>query len=119
MTTTASGRSRSAGIRTSSAKARETAVPVAAATFRLATRPSSASAPSTVSRSQRPPGHLAHGALAPGGAGVGPRHAGVDPGLVDEDEAGGVDPGQVVPPRRPRLGHVLPVPLGGPERLFF
>ena len=66
-----------------------------------------------------PPGHLAHGALSPGGAGVGPRHAGVDAGLVDEDQAGGIDAGQLGPPRRPRLGHVLPVPLGGLERLFF
>jgi len=58
MTTSASGRSRSAGIRTSSAKARKTAVPVAAVTPRLATIPSSASAPITVSRSHRPRGTL-------------------------------------------------------------
>src|SRR5689334_4648042 len=49
MTTSASGRSRSAGVRTSSAKARKTAVPVAAATPRPATIPSSARAPITVS----------------------------------------------------------------------
>jgi hypothetical protein len=66
-----------------------------------------------------PPGHLAHGALSPGGAGVGPRHPGVDPGLVDEDEAGGVDPGQLGAPRGPRLGHVLAIPLGGLDGLFF
>jgi hypothetical protein len=62
-----------------------------------------------------PPGQLARGPLPPGGASVGAGHAGVDPGLVDEHEAGGVDPGQLGPPR---LGHVLPVPLGGLERLF-
>src|SRR3954454_12435696 len=119
MTTSASGRSRSAGIRASSVKARKTAVPVAAATPLLATRPSSASAPITVSRSPPPPGHLADGAPSPGGAGVGPRHPGVDAGLVDEHEAGGVDPGQLGAPRPPRLGHVLAVLLGGLDGLFF
>src|SRR3954447_24536123 len=44
---------------------------------------------------------------------------GVDAGLVDEHEAGGVDPGQLVAPHPPRLGHVLPVLLGGLDRLFF
>src|SRR3954468_22261226 len=94
MTTSASGRSRGAGIRTSSAKAGKTAVPVAAATLRLATIPSGASAPRTGGRSHRPHGASLTPAPPLGGAGVGPRHAGVDAGLVDEDEAGGVDPGQ-------------------------
>src|SRR4051794_5357998 len=121
MTTSASGRSRSAGIRTSSVTARKTAVPVAAATLRLATRPSSASAPITVSRSQRPHGTLpvARRPLPPGGAGVGAGHPGVDAGLVDEDQAGGIDAGQLGAPGPPRLGHALAIPLGGLERLFF
>ena len=66
-----------------------------------------------------PPGHLAHRAPPLGGAGVGAGHAGVDAGLVDEHEATGVDPGQLGAPHPPRLGHVLPVLLGGPDRLFF
>src|SRR4051812_489422 len=119
MTTSASGRSRNAGTRTCSTKARNTAVPVAAATLRLATTPSGASAPRTVSRSQRPPGHLARRPLRPGGAGAGAGHPGVDAGLVDEDQAGGIGPGQPGAPGPPRLGDVLAVLLGGLDRLFF
>ena len=94
----------------------EDGLPVAAATPRLATIPSSASAPSTVSRS------TVHGYLPtarrPGGAGQGARHAGVDAGLVDEHEAGRVDPGRLGAPRPPRLGDILTVPLGGLDAPF-
>src|SRR5207245_2223429 len=62
--------------------------------------------------------HRPHGAPPLGGAGVGTRHAGVDPGPVDEDEAGGVGPDQPGAPGPPRLGDVLAVPLGGLDRLF-
>src|SRR5215213_5004238 len=64
------------------------------------------------------PRHLTGRPPAAPGASVGARHPGVDPGLVDEDQAGGVDAVQVLPPRPPRLGHVLAILLGGPERLF-
>jgi hypothetical protein len=50
---------------------------------------------------------------------VRPGHPGVDPGLVEEDQAARVDPGQLGAPGRPRLGDIIPVLLGGPERLFF
>src|SRR3954470_24336778 len=117
--TSASGRSRSAGIRTSSAKARKTAVPVAAATLLLATRPPSPERADHGQPLPPPPRHLARRPLPPGGAGVGAGHPGVDPGLVDEDQAGGIDPGQPGAPGPPRLGHVLAVSLGGLDRLFF
>ena len=73
----------------------------------------------TVSRSQRPQGTVPSARRPPArGAAVGPGHAGVDPGLVEEHEPAWVDPGQLGPPRRPPLDDVGPVPLGGPERLF-
>ncbi len=53
------------------------------------------------------------------GAAVDPGHPGVAPALVEEDEAARIEAGQLLPPRRPRLGDVLPLLLGGPERLFF
>jgi hypothetical protein len=65
-----------------------------------------------------PPGHLAGRPPPARGAGVGPRHAGVDAGLVDEDEAPGIDPGQLLSPRPACLGDVLALLLGRPERLF-
>src|SRR5215207_2896339 len=113
MTTMASGRWSRVGISTCSTKARNTAVPVAAAMLMPATTPSSARAPSTVSRFQCPhgtlptapcPRHLAHGALTCSGTGVSPGHPGVDPALVKEDEALGVHLGQLGPPVVPRLG---------------
>jgi hypothetical protein len=54
----ASGRLRSAGASTCSTKAKNTAVLVAAAMLMVASTPSAASAPSTVSRLQRPHGTL-------------------------------------------------------------
>jgi hypothetical protein len=90
----------------------------------LAITPSSASAPTTVRRSHRQrrcrsPQDLADGPPPARGAAVGPGQAGVDAGLVEEDEPARVDPGQLGAPCRARPGDILPVLLGGPERLFF
>ena len=83
----ASGRSRSAGASTCSTNARNTAVLVAAAMLMHATTPSRARAPITVSRFQCPQGTLP-GARSPSGRpGVGPGQPGVDPALVEEDQA--------------------------------
>ena len=65
-----------------------------------------------------PPGHRARGPPSPWGAGVGPGHPGVDAALVQEHQAPRLDPGQLGPPRRPGLGQLGPVPLGGARRLF-
>jgi hypothetical protein len=124
MTTIASGRSRSAGARTRSANARNTAVIVAAATLVHPGPPSSASAPMTVSPSQRPWGSVPSvrypRAARPWGRAIRvsiPSTASLS--SVDEDQPPGIDPGHLGAPRLPRLGHVLATPLGGPERLFF
>jgi hypothetical protein len=66
-----------------------------------------------------PPGHLAQRAPAAPGTGVGPGQAGVDPALVQEDQAARIDPGQLGAPRRPLLEDIGAVLLGRPERLFF
>ncbi len=62
--------------------------------------------------------NLADRPLPARGPAVAPGQAGVDPGLIDEDEASRVDPGQLGTPPRPRLGDILPVLLGRPECLF-
>jgi hypothetical protein len=66
-----------------------------------------------------PPRHLAHGALTLGSTGVGPGHPGVDPALVKEDEALGVQLGQLGPPRVPRPGELGPVLLRRAQALFY
>src|SRR5215218_4074125 len=121
MTTSAPGRSRSAGARTCSTKARNTAVVVGAATVITAASPPRPRAPISVRRRQRPAGrHRASGPLAAPGPGEAARHARVDAALVDEDQPGRVEAagGDLRAPGVPLLGHVGAVPLGGPERLF-
>jgi hypothetical protein len=49
---------------------------------------------------------------------MGPRHIGLDPSLVDEDEMLGVQVRLVFAPDRPRDRDIGPVLLGGVERLF-
>ena len=64
---------------------------------------------------------MRHGADRPlpaRGSGVRPRHIGLDPGLVDEDEVLGVQAWLVLAPCRPRSRDVRPVLLGGMECLF-
>src|SRR5918993_1183647 len=56
--------------------------------------------------------------LAPRRPGVMAGHPGRDAALVDEDQAGGVGLGGLVAVGGALRGHVLPVLLGGPERLF-
>ena len=65
-----------------------------------------------------PPLHLTGGALTPGRAGVGSGHPGVDAALIQEHQAPGLDPGQLGPPRGPRLGQLRPLLLRGAQRLF-
>jgi hypothetical protein len=107
MTTMASGRWSRAGMSTCSTKARNTAVPVAAAhPERQATRGPRGDAHARNGPVERKgtehgqplpmsPRHLAHGALTCCGTGVSPGHPGVDPTLVKEDEALGVHFGQL------------------------
>jgi hypothetical protein len=61
---------------------------------------------------------LADGPLPAPSTAIGPGQASIDPGLIDEDEAGRVDPGQLGTPCRPGLGDILPVLLGRAEGLF-
>src|ERR1700736_4678765 len=56
--------------------------------------------------------------LSAGCEGVGPRHVGLNPGLVEEDEVFGDQAWLVLSPRRPRGGDVRTVLLGGMECLF-
>ena len=46
------------------------------------------------------------------------RHVGLGPGLVDEHQAGGIDPALVLHPLRPPARHVRTLPLGRDQRLF-
>jgi hypothetical protein len=64
------------------------------------------------------PRDLARGPLPAQGTAVSSGQAGIDPGLVEEDEPARVDPRQFGAPSRACLGHVLPFLLGRPERLF-
>jgi len=56
--------------------------------------------------------------LAERGTTVGPCHVGLDPSLVDEDQAMRVQPRLVLAPRRARRGDIRAILLGGMERLF-
>jgi hypothetical protein len=46
------------------------------------------------------------------------RHVGLGPGLVDEDEARGIDQALQLPPSRPVARHVRPVLLGRQDAFF-
>ena len=46
------------------------------------------------------------------------RHVGLGPGLVDEHQAGEIDPFPILGPLRPPTGNVGTVLLGGNQRLF-
>lgn len=60
---------------------------------------------------------LADHPLPARGTATGPGQAGIDPGLIDEDEASRIDPGQPGTPCRPCPGDILPVLPGRPKRL--
>ena len=45
-------------------------------------------------------------------------HIGLGPGLIDEDQAGRIDPLLIGPPLDPPAGDVLTIPLLGDQRLF-
>jgi hypothetical protein len=62
--------------------------------------------------------HGADRSLTTWGSGVRPRQVGLDPSLVDEDEALGAQICLVLAPSRPRDGDVRPVLLGGMECPF-
>jgi hypothetical protein len=46
------------------------------------------------------------------------RHVGFGPGLIDEHQAGGIDPIPILGPLRPSTGDIGTVLLGGNQRLF-
>jgi hypothetical protein len=45
-------------------------------------------------------------------------HIGFGPGLIDEHQAGGINPILILGPLRPSAGDIGPVLLGGNQRLF-
>ena len=64
-------------------------------------------------------GCLGNQPLAPrGAAAVGARHVGLGPGLVDEDQAGRIDPTLILPPLRAPPGDVGPILLAGVQAFF-
>src|ERR1051326_1296100 len=63
--------------------------------------------------------HAAEDALAARGTAMAPCHVGRNPGLVDEDQAVGLQEGLGGPPDDPRGSDIRPLLFGGMERLFF
>ena len=49
---------------------------------------------------------------------ISPRHIGLDPGLIDEDQMSGVQRWLILAPGGPRRGNVWAILFGGMERLF-
>lgn len=45
-------------------------------------------------------------------------HVGLGPGLVDEDQPGGIKPPLILPPLLPSPGDLGPILLGGEQRFF-
>ena len=72
-------------------------------------------------RTGRPHMSVWHGcdqALAARRPAAGPRHVGLDPGLIDEHQPPRAEAGLPVAPFAARLGDVRPGLLGGMQRLF-
>ena len=65
-----------------------------------------------------PEGLLADQAPAPRPAAVEAHHLGVDAGLVDEDQLGGVEVRLISLPPGARLGHVRSILFGGMQSFF-
>jgi hypothetical protein len=62
--------------------------------------------------------HMGDQTLSPRGAAVGACHVGLGPGLVDEDQAGGVDARLMATPARAAAGDVGPMLFGGVQAFF-
>jgi len=63
-------------------------------------------------------GHVGDQALATRGAPVGARHVGLGPGLIDEDQAGGIDARLMPAPARAAARDVGPMLLGRVQAFF-
>ena len=63
--------------------------------------------------------HMGDQALPPRGAAVGACHVGLGPGLIDEDEAGGIDARLMATPALTAACDVGPMLLGGVQRFFY
>jgi len=63
--------------------------------------------------------HRADQPLATGAAAVEPDHLGVEPGLIEKDEAGGIHIALPHPPAPPMPCHVGTILLGRPQASFF
>jgi hypothetical protein len=46
------------------------------------------------------------------------RHISFGPGLIDEDQSGGIDPIPILGPLRPSTGNIGTILLGSNQRLF-
>jgi len=57
-------------------------------------------------------------ALAARGAAMGACHVGLGPGLIDEDQAGGIDARLMATPARAAARNVGPMLLGGVQAFF-
>ena len=62
--------------------------------------------------------HLGDQPLAARRAAVGAGHVGLGPGLVDEDQAGGIKPPLILLPLRAPARHVRPILLAGVQAFF-
>ncbi len=62
--------------------------------------------------------HLGEEPLPLPAATVAARHIGLGPGLIDEDQARGVDPVLILLPARPPAGHVRTILLAGVQGFF-